>query len=628
MILEALNRYYETLCARGELSEPGWDDALKVSFGLDLSDSGDILRVINLREEVNRGKKVVSLPRRMRVPMHFVRSSGFVPALLCDNATYLLGISIKGNPQQALSSFVSAKNLHNEVLSQVDDPAAAAILAFFNNWDPNEASEHPILKDYMESFFQGCNILLCYNGNPTSEVPAIQDAWQKHFNTPDPFAIKGRCLVTGRIDPIAVTHPKIKGIKDGQPTGTSLVSFNEDSFCFYRHTRGFNAPISERAAFAYTTALNTLLADQEHSRTIGDITLVCWSENGDHAYQDAYMAALLRTDIGNASQMKPDKQPSSKSKSLTPEPLDNPNEESSSEDLMSTEKALSLFLSKVARGERLAWNGLPLDANEHFYILGLSPNAGRVSVRFFYHDSFGEILHNICKHYDDLAIISPNFDIWEHLPLWKLLLETVNEKSTNKSASHQMSGETFRSILTGTPYPRNLLTGAYARIIAEHEVTRGRAAIIKAYFTRSNIPFPKEALSVELNPNCNDTPYILGRLFWIYENIQKTAYPNLNCGIKDNMFTAAASTPARAFAAIAKKANQHLRVIRRDTPGLSYYLESKLDAIHAQLGETIPAQLSLNEQCSFFLGYYHERQNTFSSKSKDKNNIQIDAMEE
>lgn len=581
MILQALAKYYETLCERGVLSVPGWNDAVRVTLGIDLNDKGEIVRLIDFREEQQKGKKTVVAPRPMRVPERVVRSSGAQANFLCDNAIYLLGLDVKGDADRAILCFTVCRTLHEQLLSPLQDPEAKALLAFFKNWNPEDAAEHPQIEPFLELILKGGNLVFCYDGKAVTENPAIQDAWQAHYDKPDPNAKIGQCLLTGEMAPIAVIHPKIKGVMGAQSTGASLSSFNCPSFCSYGQTQNYNAPVSERAAFAYTTALNSLLADRNHCRIIGDTTIVCWAEHGDPDYQDVYFSTLF----GSAD----------------------------SDDTVT----VTDFLQRLTRGESLEWNGIELNEDEHFYILGLSPNAARISVRFFLQDSFGALLRNIQKHYDDFNIAKPSFDIWERLPMWKIIQETVNEKSNNKNPNPSIPGELLRAVLTDSPYPASLLQAAQIRIRAERNITRGRAAIIKAYYTRAkDTNFPKEVLSVELNPNSTDIPYTLGRLFSIYEQIQEQAfYPNkVNTTVKDKFFVGAAASPAYIFPHMGNLAQYHLKKLSRKYPKSAAYYDRVLTEFSLLIGTSYPATLSIEEQASFQLGYYHQNHERYQSK--------------
>ena len=195
-----------------------------------------------------------------------------------------------------------------------------------------------------------------------------------------------------------------------------------------------------------------------------------------------------------------------------------------------------------------------------FYILGLSPNAARLSVRFFLRNTFGGFLENVQHHYDRLEIIRPANDSFDNIPLWKLLDETVNQNSRDKSPVPGMAGETLRAILNDTPYPATLLNGVFLRIRSEREITRGRAAILKAYYLKNPHPdIPKEVLTVSLNPACDDPAYVLGRLFSVYEAIQSAANPGINATIKDKYFNSAASIPATVFPILGNLAQKHLK---------------------------------------------------------------------
>ena len=275
MILQALTAYYEQLLKRGDISAPGWDHAFNVSFYLVVDDAGRLLRAEDVCTFVQKGKKQVSAPLKLSVPAHVKRSSGIAANFLCDNSTYLLGADEKGKPERAVQCFESCAALHHKLLDGVASPAAAAILAFFDNWQPGEAPSHPALADYWKDITGNANLLFLYeaaNGTRTlsTEDPSIRATWQAHYNSVDPNAPVAPCLVTGQLAPPALVHPSIKGVMGAQSSGASLVSFNAPAFCSYGHTQGENAPVSEYAAFAYTTALNALLADRNHCRVIGD----------------------------------------------------------------------------------------------------------------------------------------------------------------------------------------------------------------------------------------------------------------------------------------------------------------------------------------------------------------------
>jgi CRISPR-associated protein Csd1 len=282
------------------------------------------------------------------------------------------------------------------------------------------------------------------------------------------------------------------------------------------------------------------------------------------------------------------------------------------------EQDLRDMVKKLVKGESVHFDETRLDPNKPFYVLGLSPNAARLSVRFFLRNSFGTMLKNVQAHDERLEIIRPAYDKQAALPIWKLLGETVNRNARDKSPSPVLAGEVLRAILTNTNYPATLLNGVVLRIRAEHEVTRGRAAIIKAYYLKnSNQEVPKEVLTVSLNPDSTNVPYVLGRLFSVLEAIQSAANPGINATIKDKYFNSASSIPATVFPTLLNLAQKHLRKLKASKPGLAITYEKQLSELAAVVGDQFPARLNLPQQGSFQLGYYHQTAARYQKKEEN-----------
>ena len=179
MILQALTRYYEVLLAQGRISAPGWGKA-KVSFGLELAEDGTLLDVVSFLTEQARGKKMVLAPRVMEVPMPVKRSSGVAPNFLCDNSGYLLGADAKGKPQRAKECFEACRALHQRLLAGAGSPAARAVTAFFDRWQPQQAAAHPLLEKIWKEVAGGANLIFCHGLVPVWEDPLVKKAWQEH----------------------------------------------------------------------------------------------------------------------------------------------------------------------------------------------------------------------------------------------------------------------------------------------------------------------------------------------------------------------------------------------------------------------------------------------------------------
>lgn len=612
MILQALTSLYEALAPKGEVPKEGWSRE-KISFALGIDENGDLLRITPLFKpgDMPKGKKKEE-PQEMTVPAAVKRTSGAAANFLWDNSSYILGVSLKKGEDDAerekqrnkdIKCFEACRELHHSMLDGMEYPAAKAVLNFLDKWEPQKAEENNLVAQYAKEILSGANMVFRFNGGYVHDDPQLASVWQK-ANAKQKDNI-GQCLVTGVLDEIQKTHPTIKGVQGAQSSGAALVSFNASAFCSYNKEQNQNAPVGKYAAFAYTTALNHLLKDRKNVHRIGDAAVVCWAENADKQYED--FAADLFFGDGDGDQ--------------------------SDEQWLS---ALQASVELLAKG--LPCRELDLDPERKFYILGISPNAARLAVRFFYCDSFGNIVKNIKAHYDRLEIVRPSYDKFPILPLWKLLSATNrtikkkndngtnaersdsedSDKSKDKTQNSAMAGAVARAIFSGGRYPASLLECTFLRIRAEREITRERAAIIKAYYLRNpNEKCPKEVLTVSLNENSKNIPYTLGRLFSVYEEIQEKANPRnpgnpgINTTIKDRYFGSAAAMPATVFPILSNLAQKHLRKLSDEQ---RVYLDKKVMTLKSVLGEQYPAHMSLPEQGSFDLGYYHQTQARYTKK--------------
>lgn len=580
MILQALVKHYEDLLARGDIPTPGWESG-KVSFALNLGAEGEMIDLIPLKIARENKKKTVYVPRSMEVPQTVKRSVDIRANFLCDNSTYVFGVDEKGKPDRTRLCFEAFRELHLKVLEDAVSAPAMAVKRFVQEWKPENAANADAIEQNRKELMAGANILFYYEGEPVTEDAEIRSCWQRYL-TDAGDGQNEMCMVTGRRGKVATLHPSIKGVYGAQAMGTSLVSFNAPAFCSYGKEQGKNAPVSEYAANAYGAALNHLLNDRERVRTIGDTTVVCWADGGEPAYQEVSICALFGMQ----------------------------------EEDSITEGDLLAMLKAATAGKAVEWKGELLDRDRHFYILGIAPNAARLSVRFFWQDSFGNILRNIGEHYRRMEIIRPLKDPRETLSLWWLLQETVNQKAKDKTPSPQMAADTLRAILTGGQYPATLLNGVTQRIRADHNVTRGRAAIIKAYYLKNKNKQCSEeegVLEVGLNEQSKNVPYNLGRLFAVLEHIQQEANPGINATIKDKYFNSAASTPAHVFPLLLNLAQKHLRKLNE---GSRITFNRRMQEIMEKLGEEFPAKLTLPEQGSFQLGYYHQTQKRYQKKEE------------
>ena len=578
MILQALNTLYDALAAKGALEQPGWSP-VKVSWGLELGSGGELKYLLPLQVDVTRGSKKLWVPRMMSLPTPVKRTVGIEANFLCDNSSYVLGVDDKGKPERARLCFEAFRALHCAMLRESAHPAACALGAFLERWTPESAAQDPVLAAELPEICQGGNLVFLYEGQMLHEIPEIRALWQARFSNAD-NAVVMQCLVTGERLPVQVLHPSIKGVQGAQSSGASLVSFNARSLESYGNdgAQGLNAPVSTQAAFAYGAALNHLLSEPRHHLMMADTTVVYWAEDGEDAYAD------LLSCLFNSNTLDDD--------------------------------SLGDALRLVAMGKNANWNGMPLHPDNRFFILGLAPNAARLSVRFFLSGTFGALMKNVEKHQQDLQIVKPADDRHNELSLWWLLNETVNQKAQNKQPHPQMAGDMIRAILQGTPYPATLFEQTQLRIRAERKITRGRAAIIKAYLLRQPHYPNKEVLTVQLNEETRYAPYLLGRLFAVLEALQQSANPGINTTIRDRYFSSACATPAIVFPTLLRLAQAHLKKL--NSAGRIYY-DKQIGQILAWMDTGYPARLSLQDQGVFQLGYYHQTQKRFEKKEEQSN---------
>ena len=576
MILQALVAYYNKLAARGEISKPGWAKA-KISWAIELGDDGSVLGILPLKVESPDGKK--QIPREILLPAPVKKTSGERSNFLWENAEYLLGVQTKEDGGTTAKRFVTAKELHDSLLADVHTPVAEAIKAYFAACDP--AAIASMLPDgCMDELRKGANLTFLYQNRFPGEFPELCAAWDAHYGG-EKIGETFVDVVTGEVVVPEATHPSIKNVQDAQPSGAALVSFNAEAFESFGRKQNLNAPMGKETAFAYTSALNSLTGDKDHRQHIGDMTVVYFAEDAEPVYQDVMDLCFAGSDD------------------------------------RVTDAELHSILQNIAAGKQTDFAGKTLSPDDRFYLLGISPNASRLSVRCFRQSSFGDVISRIKQHYDDIAIVTDNRSKWVDIPLWALLRETVNPNANDKTPAPQMAGDTLRAVLTGGRYPETLYRRTLLRIRAEHDITRGKAAIVKGYLLRNtkhrkDYAYIKEASTMALNETSNYTPYVLGRLFSTLEAVQSAANPGINTTIKDKYFNSACATPAAVFPILLKLANSHLKKLGG---GLAVNYSKQIGALVARLETAFPKTLSLEEQGAFILGYYHQTQKRFEKKN-------------
>jgi CRISPR-associated protein Csd1 len=609
MILQSLTRYYDLLADDPDsgIAPLGYSVA-NVSFALNLSPQGELRDVFPLFEQVPRGKKMVEVPRRMIVPEQVKRASNISANFLCDNTTYILGISDKGGADYAIKRFSEFQKFNRELLLLTDSLPGWAVLAFLETYDPASGRQHPAIAPFMEELLKGGNLVFMLHGSYVHEDAEIRKAWEAYKGSKDAYT--GQCLVSGETAPIARLHTSLRGVRDAQPTGATLVGFNAQAYESYNRSKGqgLNSPVSEKAAFAYTTALNYLLSRDNPNGQIflGDTSAVYWAESRDQRYAATFMGLFDPTWIEAPEEGESDLHRDRKAETL-----------------------LRDVAQKVRRGQALDKQALlkDLDKRMRFYVLGLAPNAARVAVRFFINDPFEKIIDRMMQHYQDLAIVKEYENQPAYIPLGGILAETVSKKSSDQKAMPLLAGAVLRAILSGSVYPAALYYAILNRVRADmdddsqriRKINYVRAAVIKAFLIRKYHHQPQhpiqEVLIMSLNENSTQPAYVLGRLFAVLEKVQQEAVQNINATIKDRYFTSACASPASVFPVLLRLSQHHISKAE-----YGYSSDRRIQDILNLLDiekNPIPSRLTLDEQGVFILGYYHQRA-AFYAPRKDK----------
>lgn len=584
MILAALNDYYQRLLDGDEgISPPGYSQQ-KIGYSIVLGADGSIIDVHDIHD--TSGKKPV--PRGLSVPQPEKRTVGIKSNFLWDKTSYVLGVS--ASSKRSEQEHAAFKRLHRDALVGIEDPGLKALLAFLGAWEPSQFTDHPQFSRHDPKSLLDANVVFRLDGEHAylHERPAARAAWAKLSGNAG-GGQQGFCLVTGEQGRLARLHPAIKGVMGAQSSGASIVSFNLDSFTSYGKQQGDNAPISEQAAFAYTTVLNHLLRrDSRQQLRIGDATVVFWAQAPDRVEAEAAESLL-------ASFFDP------------------------RDDDARAIKQLHDVLEQVSRGLPLRDLQGHLDDGTRIFVLGLAPNASRLSIRFWETQTLATFAERLARHFSDLRLEpSP----WRTPPaVWKLLLATVPHREGSRPKSEdvppQLAGELTRAILGGTRYPSSLLTNILMRLRADGDITGTRVALCKAILVREarlgDKDIDKGELLVSLDPTNTDPGYLLGRLFSTLENVQRAALGRqINATIRDRYYGAASATPASVFPVLLRNAQHHLSRLSKDRRGLAVNLEKEIGEVVDKLGPTFPRSLRIEAQGHFAIGYYHQTQARFA----------------
>ena len=572
MILKALYDYYHRC---GNLPRPG-TELKEIGFLIVIDKDGNFLRFEDRRIDKKQAQKFL-------VRKHVGRTSALTANYLYDNSGYVFGYSDKGDSSAQYQAFkCKVESIYD---AHPDNQDITAVHKFYQHEQRimfNQMQQDPLwgeIEKNLNKKYSTFSFLIDGDTKIVAEKAELLDEdIEREINK------EQVCIVSGEKGN-AVETTTATMIPGSQATA-KLVAFQVSSgYDSYGKTKGGNAPISEEAEFAYTTALNHLLAsDSRNKFLIGSRTFLFWASKNDEAGQKAEDCFFSLFGFNEQS--------------------DDPNR--------NIEQVRKVFES--------IYNGtLKSSSDDIFYILGLAPNAARIAVTYWAELPLRQFAKTICRHFDDMEVIDTRSEKKPYMSL-RNIISTVTLGGKVSDATPNLPETVVKSIFEGLPYPQTLFASCIRRIRAEsgekdkNAVHITRAAIIKAYLNR--LKNNEQKIQVMLDKENTNQGYLCGRLFAVLDKIQEEA--NNQHSIRERYMNSASSTPAAVFSTILNLSNHHVENLKNE--GRKIYFEKLKQEIISKIdADGFKPQLDLQDQGRFFIGYYHQRQDFFT-KSEESNN--------
>ena len=587
MILKALYDYYH----RCDEVAPAGFEFKEISFLIKLSNDGHFRGIIDQRIDNKKGSIYL-------VPKGVGRSSSPVANILWDNCSYVLGFTEANLPsektltaqQEAKRKKEQLKNIKNHLVfvNKVEElcssiPNSKSIQAVQAFYHSEECSLSTFESDVQwENLKKNLtkNISFIIEGD-LEIVPSKQEVkeYVESLNFGRTDVSNHVCLITGNRGKTVETTTST--MIPGSQATAKLVAFQVSSgYDSYGKSKGNNAPISEEAEFAYTTALKMLLDKESKNKfMIGNRTFLFW------ASAQKKVAEEVESCLFNMFSF--------------PKDDDNPNRRI---------ELVRKVMNDIYSG------AIPTNLNDKFFFLGLAPNSARIAVVYWNECPLKEFAALILKHFEDTEIIHKSGKPYQGL---HQMLSAVTLGGKSSEVQPNLPEAVMKSILQGLPYPSALYQACIRRIRAEQDkyIYAARASILKGYLNRI-IDKKNIKLISMLDKKNQNIGYLCGRLFATLVKIQEDAN-GINT-IQERYMNAASSTPASVFATILNLSVHHSEKLNEGKK--VYYEKLKQEILEKMSADAFPAHLDLNDQGRFFVGYYHQRQEFFTSKSETIDN--------
>lgn len=577
MILQALCEYYDRKAALGEMPPYG-RESRPIPYLVVINPDGDFLRLESTAEDID-GVKTVKKFMLCHSRGRSGSKSWATANSLWDHYGYVFGFPDKldfTNTKKASTAAKQCKTFQDELhrLEALNphDEGLSAVVRFYGKLQQNisKLKSDPLFDEAFKK--GGTNFAF----RLVTEAEPVGTAAGFNYGDDDPDAPEGLCLVSGEHRHIARVNSSIS-LRNAKLGGAKLVGFQKNSgYDSYHKEQGLNAPISIEANYAYSTALNTLLAPKSRNKFFfNKDTLVFWAGK-DNKFSDMFSVFF------------------------TALPTDDPDR---------NVEQISSLLKAPLTGTVMG------DGDTRFYVLLLSPNVSRIAVKLWEETTVRKMAVNIRRYFADLDIVRGPGDK-EFMPLANLL-RSISLQYKEENLPPQLFPSMMLSILEGLPYPELLQQQTIGRIKADRKVNRNRASLLKAYLTRKNNNNEK-AITMSLDLTNTNPAYLCGRLLAIFEKIQQEAMPGgVNSSIRDKYYDSFSCTPNLAFARLSALSNHHLQKLSH---GRQVYFERLKGEVMELLNpDGLPAHFSLDDQSRFAIGYYQQRQDFFKKKDSDAN---------
>ena len=409
------------------------------------------------------------------------------------------------------------------------------------------------------------NVTFAVDGFNLLDSKSLKSFWRnrrRHSAAAPSARVRRVCVATGELAETLDTTEKIKGVPGGLATGTTLISFGQDSFCSFGLEQAQNSAISRPAELKIRSALNKLIERSRQRKLIFNETAhLHWTR-----------------------------------KPIEHDPFD----------LLATadENAVAALLKFSRAGQRPT----TFDTNA-YYALSLSGNGARIVVRDWLESTVRAVERHVAQWFEDLGVVSPaGTGVKRDFKFGTLLYGMVRAELNELPPA--FSTQLLYGALRGrnTPLPRSALAAAIRRqhLDKETKLNPARLALIKACLIRSPNRKETDTMTERLDFDSKDRAYCCGQLFAVIGQLQLLALGPVNASIADRIYGSVATRPATAFGPVFRKVPAYIKKADTRFPGSGSNKQRELESLCQRIDDLggIPETLGLEEQGRFALGYY------------------------